>query len=571
MAEADRAGGGSGSFDRLDAERWSLLGRAIERLAGARSIDSVVDSLRESARRIVDADGITIVLRDDDKCHYVAEDSLAPLWQGSRFPIETCVSGWAMRFGQTVVIPDIRVDPRVPQDAYAQTFVRSMAMVPIGTPDAVAAIGAYWRHPGWPSESQIALLETLSRAAATAIENGRLLGSLETLNADLEQRVTERTDALEKAQEALRRTQKLEVIGQLTGNVAHDFNNLMSPIMASLDLVLAQPGNGDAVTRSTNAAMEAVERAKALVERLLSVARQQPLKPSAVTLDALVRDMADLIGSTVGPDVSLSIDMADALPPVMVDRHQLELAILNLAVNAREAMAQGGRLRIAATPVQGAPGGLGGDFVRLTIDDDGVGMTPETARRATEPFFTTKPNGQGVGLGLSVVDGFVSQAGGAMEMTSARGQGTRIDLWLPAHGAAAAATVPATPPAPATSSGDDTVLLIDDETIVRMGTAAMLGELGYSVVEADTAGEALDMIASGLRPDIVVTDHLMPGMTGAELAQRLKAEWPTTAVLIISGFQGVDTIAPDVVRVAKPFRQTHLAAGIAAARERAYA
>lgn len=571
MAEADRAGGGSGSFDRLDAERWSLLGRAIERLAGARSIDSVVDSLRESARRIVDADGITIVLRDDDKCHYVAEDSLAPLWQGSRFPIETCVSGWAMRFGQTVVIPDIRVDPRVPQDAYAETFVRSMAMVPIGTPDAVAAIGAYWRHPGWPSESQIALLETLSRAAATAIENGRLLGSLETLNADLEQRVTERTDALEKAQEALRRTQKLEVIGQLTGNVAHDFNNLMSPIMASLDLVLAQPGNGDAVTRSTNAAMEAVERAKALVERLLSVARQQPLKPSAVTLDALVRDMADLIGSTVGPDVSLSIDMADALPPVMVDRHQLELAILNLAVNAREAMAQGGRLRIAATPVQGAPGGLGGDFVRLTIDDDGVGMTPETARRATEPFFTTKPNGQGVGLGLSVVDGFVSQAGGAMEMTSARGQGTRIDLWLPAHGAAAAATVPATPPAPAPSSGDDTVLLIDDETIVRMGTAAMLGELGYSVVEADTAGEALDMIASGLRPDIVVTDHLMPGMTGAELAQRLKAEWPTTAVLIISGFQGVDTIAPDVVRVAKPFRQTHLAAGIAAARERAYA
>ncbi|MFT3965942.1 MAG: ATP-binding protein, partial [Sphingobium sp.] len=402
------------------AARWARLADVIEQLSRIRSLDDIVDILRKSARQIVGADGIAIVLRDEGHCHYVAEDSDEPLWKGQRFPADTCVSGWAMSHAETVVIPDIAVDPRVPQQAYARTFVKSVLMVPIGAGDPVAALGAYWAEVRRPGVDEIALLQTLARGASTGLENARLLSSLEQLNAGLEIRVAERTAELERTQENLRQTQKMEIIGQLTGNVAHDFNNLLSPIMSSLDLVLMGHSSQEVVARSASIAMEAAETAKTLVQRLLAFARRQPLRPTAVDLGALLRGMESLLSSTVDRRVEISFEIEDGLPTIRADKHQLEMAILNLVVNARDAMPMGGHLRLCATrPGAMAPERLrSGDYLCLSVKDDGIGMDSRTLASATEPFFTTKDVGQGTGLGLSMVDGLTNQMGGTLEIFS---------------------------------------------------------------------------------------------------------------------------------------------------------
>ncbi|MCE7796076.1 ATP-binding protein [Sphingobium sufflavum] len=551
----------------LQAARWADAANAIERLAQARSIDDVVELLRASARRVVGADGIAVVLREGDQCHYVAEDAREPLWAGQRFAAEFCVSGWAMAHRQTVAIRNVLLDPRVPQDAYRATFVRSMLMVPIGAGDPVAAVGAYWSDTGQPSGTEIALLESLARAASTALENGRLLSSLERLNGELEQRVVDRTAELERTQEKLRQTQKMEVIGQLTGNVAHDFNNLLAPIMAALDRVLAADALSPSIVRSAALGMQAAENAKTLVQRLLAFARRQPLISTAVDLGALVENMRSLLASTIGPCVTLDLSVAPDLSAVRADRHQLEMAILNLAVNARDAMTGSGDFAIAAEAARGPlPDGLApGHYVLLTVRDSGCGMDAATLRLATEPFFTTKDAGSGTGLGLSMVDGLISQLGGAIRIDSAPGQGTSVRLWLPVVKAAAAPATLASPDSDA-ETAQGTLLLVDDDALVRMGTNDILTDIGYRVTEAEDAQQALALIEDGFHPDVVVTDHVMPGMTGAEFALRLRSDHPDMAVMIISGYQGIDLIAPDIVRLSKPFRQVHLKTSLAAAR-----
>jgi signal transduction histidine kinase len=553
-------------MDRLIVRRWSRLAAAAEQLAGARSQQSIVDILRATARKIVGADGIAIILRDADQCQYIAEDSFEPLWAGQRFPAEHCVSGWAMQRCETVVIPDIEIDPRVPLDAYRTTFVKSMVMVPIGRPEASAALGAYWSEVARPSENEIALLEAIARIASTALANARLLVSMEELNVTLGDRVAERTAKLQEAHEILRQAQKMEIIGQLTGNVAHDFNNLLAPIMGNLDLVLRRSNEVDRVHRPATIAMEAAERARILIQRLLAFARRQPLSPTAVDLGELAAGTSDLLQTTLGPRISLDIDIGSRLPRVKADRHQLEMAILNLAVNARDAMPAGGSLKLSARMASedSLPADIKGEFVCLSIVDDGVGMDADTAKRAIEPFFTTKSTGNGTGLGLSMVHGLVAQLGGSMEISSKIGYGTQIELWLPVLRQIGQAPTEASLAEPATDS-EGLILIIDDEPIVRMSTAEMLADLGYRFVEAGTAQEGLTLIEEGLAPDMVITDHIMPGMTGAELALRLRIEHPEIAILIISGYQGIDLIAPDVVRLSKPFRQAHLAASIAAA------
>ena len=559
--------------DSLLAERWALLATAIGQLGKAYSLDNVVDILRHSARRIAGADGIAIILNDEGLCHYVAEDARSPLWTGQRFPADSCISGIAMRDRQTVVIPQVMSDPRVPHAAYEPTFVRSMVMVPVGSPDPVAALGAYWSEVGDPSADAVALLEALSRAGTTALENGRLLASLEQLNSALEVRVAERTAELEKTQEIARQAQKMEVIGQLTGNVAHDFNNLLTPIMGSLDLVLSRGVLTEGVLRSASVAMEAAERAKLLVQHLLAFARRQPLAPSPVDLQKLFEGMKDLLHSSLGPRSALILDIAPDLPPARADRHQLEMALLNLAVNARDAMPDGGSLTLSARHprAEDRPATLmQGDFVCISVRDDGTGMDEATLAQAIEPFFSTKGAGHGTGLGLSMVHGLAAQLGGSLELFSSAGVGTTVVLWLPVASKPALAPPPPADAAAAEAS-KGTILVIDDEPVVRSGTAEMLSQLGYDVVQAASAREGLDLIGDGLDPAVVVTDHIMPGMTGAELVLRLRAERPQMAVMIISGYQGIDLIAPDVVRLSKPFRQIHLIASLAAAREQVMA
>jgi PAS domain S-box-containing protein len=370
---------------------------------------------------------------------------------------------------------------------------------------------------------------------------------------------------LESAQDALRQAQKMEAMGQLTGGVAHDFNNLLTPIVGSLDMLVRRGLGNERERRLIDGALQSAERAKTLVQRLLAFARRQPLQPQAVDLKRLVSGMADLISSTSGPNVQVCVDLPDDLPPATADANQVEMAVLNLAVNARDAMLDGGTLTISAVRAsvrseERSPMPRG-HYVRLSVGDNGVGMDEETLARAIEPFFSTKGVGKGTGLGLSMVHGLALQLGGGLTIDSKPGEGTTVNLWLPisAHQVEGDERVDDLPPA---SSGLGTALLVDDEDLVRMSTADMLMDLGYEVVEASSAEEALRLMEEGLRPDLLVTDHLMPGMNGAELAQLATSRNPGLPVLIVSGYAEAEGVALGLARLTKPFRNSELAASL---------
>jgi PAS domain S-box-containing protein len=392
-------------------------------------------------------------------------------------------------------------------------------------------------------------------------KDGRQIGAYEFAHD-----VTERLRAqarLAETEEALRQAQKLEAMGQLTGGVAHDFNNLLTPIVGGLDMLQRRQLGGPREQRIIAGALQSAERAKTLVQRLLAFARRQPLQPCAVDVGALIRGMADLVASTTGPQIKVTVDIAPDLPPAQADANQLEMAILNLSVNARDAMETGGALRISADartvgarhPAKLSPG----RYVRISVADTGAGMEPAVAARAIEPFFSTKGVGKGTGLGLSMAHGLASQLGGALTISSQVGVGTNVELWLPqsadmlAEGDAPAAGQPERGQA-------GRVLLVDDEELVRLSAADMLGEIGFEVVEAASAEEALRMIDAGLKFDALVTDHLMPGMSGVELAYIVRERRPEARILVVSGFAETEGIAPDLPRLSKPFRQADLAA-----------
>jgi PAS domain S-box-containing protein len=376
----------------------------------------------------------------------------------------------------------------------------------------------------------------------------------------------ERRAELEAAQDALRQAQKMEAIGQLTGGVAHDFNNLLTPIVGSLDMLVRRGLGSERERRLIDGALQSAERAKVLVQRLLAFARRQPLQPQPVDLKRLVSGMADLISSTSGPSIEVRVELPDDLPAATADANQVEMAVLNLAVNARDAMPDGGTLSISAARASVRPQDRStlrpGQYVRLSVSDTGTGMDEATLARAIEPFFSTKGVGKGTGLGLSMVHGLALQLNGGLMIASTPGEGTRVDLWLPisareADGAAAMAE-----PVPA-RKGLGTALLVDDEELVRMSTADMLVDLGYDVVEAASAEDALRLVAEGLRPGLVVTDYLMPGMNGADLARDLGAKAPGLPVLIVSGYAEADGLEPGMARLTKPFRNAELAASLA--------
>ena len=372
----------------------------------------------------------------------------------------------------------------------------------------------------------------------------------------------ERQAELEAAQEALRQSQKMEAMGQLTGGVAHDFNNLLTPIVGSLDLLQRKGLGGEREQRLIDGALQSAERAKTLVQRLLAFARRQPLQPTAVDIGRVVEGMTDLLRSTTGPQVRVVAEVAEGLPPARADLNQLEMALLNLGVNARDAMPSGGTLRISATSesLDTQRGDLKpGHYIRLSVADTGTGMDEATLARAVEPFFSTKGIGKGTGLGLSMAHGLAAQLSGTLTIRSRLGVGTNVELWLPVSNSPAQADEP--PPQPAEPDGDKGVaLLVDDEEIVRASTADMLADLGYRVAEAGSGEAALALLNGGLRPDLLVSDHLMPGMTGVELIRAAQGILPGLPVLIVSGYADTDGIEPDLQRLTKPFRRSDLAA-----------
>lgn len=396
--------------------------------------------------------------------------------------------------------------------------------------------------------------------------------ALQELNQTLEKRVAEAVaenmrdqQKLADAAERMHEMAKLETLGQLTGGVAHDFNNLLTPIVGALDMLRRRHEGDERSNKLISGALQASQRAATLVQRLLSFARRQHLEARTIDVAELLEGMHDLVQRTIGPHIKVQVETAPDLPPARIDPGQLELAILNLAVNARDAMPGGGSLRLILDQVDDPVGdGVApGRYIRLAVQDSGVGMDDVTLSRAIEPFFTTKGQGEGTGLGLSMVHGLAAQSGGALKIRSAIGKGTTAEIWLPAaDGEAVGLAV--REEGLADQPRRARILLVDDEPLVRMATAEMLREMGHSVVEAESGAAAVALISSGEEVDLLITDYLMPGMRGSELADEIRGQRPDMPVLLLTGYANLAKgEAVGLPRLSKPFRESDLARGVA--------
>lgn len=472
--------------------------------------------------------------------------------------------------GRTFVLRDVAADPRTAADAAEiERAVRAAAVIhaPLMRRDRLTAVLYVHSEPAreW-TDDEIALVEDVAARTSEAVERLRAEDALMRVNAQLAEEVAAAVSAREAALLQLHHAQKLETIGQLTGGIAHDFNNLLTPITGALDILANRFTDDARLARLIGGALQSAERARMLVQRLLGFARRQPLSPVAVDIAALTDGMRDLIASSIEPTIELVYEIAPGLPTAVADPNQLELAILNLCVNARDAMPKGGTLTISATaataPAEGAPDLAPGDYVRLAVADTGSGMDEETRRRAVEPFFSTKSSARGTGLGLSMVHGLAGQLGGGLAIWSAPGQGTRVELWLPvaAPTAARATTSPGAAPCEVAPLR---LLLVDDEPLVRIGTAEMLRELGHQVAEAASAREALALLARGDPVDAVITDYMMPDIDGIELARRIDGVRPGLKVLLVTGYMAIDDVRTPLPRLAKPFGRGELSKALA--------
>ena len=447
--------------------------------------------------------------------------------------------------------------------------------------------------------------ELLRAKVKVFVELYRKTRQLEQFNAELEERVAERTAELRKFNEELElridertrerelalaqlfEAQKMDTIGRLTGGVAHDFNNLLMAVLGSLTLLEKRLPEDPQSRRLLQNALQGADRGKALTQRLLAFSRRQELKPEAVDVGRLMTGMEELLKRAVGHGITCQVDLPTDLPPILADANQVELALLNVALNARDAMPGGGNIKISAVAQSvGARGGIKawvqsakgngaaapnlppGEYVRITIADNGEGMDEATLAKATEPFFTTKGPGKGTGLGLSMVQGLAAQSGGLLSIQSQPGAGTVVELWLPkAKTAPTPALRTAEAPPPNGALTPCKVLIVDDDVLVMTGTSAMIQDLGHTPIEAHSAAEALRLLTSGLVVDVVLTDHAMPSMTGLQLAECIQAQFPGLPIILATGYAELpaDPVALGIARLAKPCTQLEIAAAIQAA------
>ena len=434
------------------------------------------------------------------------------------------------------------------------------------------------RGPAGQVSSLVGVSSDITARKRSELERERLLGELavertamSNLTRTLEQRVAERTaelmnevSAREKAQEQLLQSQKMESVGQLTGGIAHDFNNLLMAVMGNLEILRKRVPNDPSIRRLIEGAMQGAQRGSSLTQRMLAFARQQDLKTSSADIGALVTGMQDLLRRSLGPQIALHLRVDADLPPAEVDAHQVELAVLNLAINARDAMPDGGviELRVDQRQAGGDFDLLPGTYLRIQISDTGSGMDETTLSKAIEPFFSTKPLGKGTGLGLSMTHGLAVQLGGHLQLTSQVGVGTVATLWLPM------ATQPAAEvEAPASVSSQAnrvaTILVVDDDPLIAMSTVDMLEDLGHIVIEANSGKRALEIIDDGRVIDLMMTDQAMPGMTGIQLAEIVRAKRPKLPVLLATGYTDLPTSKlANLPRLSKPYQQSQLQAEI---------
>jgi len=399
-------------------------------------------------------------------------------------------------------------------------------------------------------------------------DHGSIIGFAKITRDMSERRKAE--DELLSAREALYQSQKMESLGQLTGGIAHDFNNLLNAVVGSLELLRKQEKNERQLGLIDNA-LTGATRGITLTQRMLAFARKQELKVRPVNIYELVGGMTDLLSRSLGPSIELETLFPVGLLPAFADAGQIELAILNLAVNARDAMPAGGKITISAKNEfvpDGAQTRLApGKYIRIAVADTGEGMDAETLARASEPFFTTKGVGKGTGLGLSMVSGTAQQLGGRLDLQSEPGKGTAAVLWLPvAEPAAPPIEIEETRAIDNVSTVSLSILAVDDDALILMNTVALLEDLGHTVVEASSGREALQRLEEGQAFDLIITDHAMPQMTGGQLIAEVAKRWPDLPIILATGYIDMPAGLPlGVTRLAKPFWQSDLEKGIAEA------
>lgn len=372
--------------------------------------------------------------------------------------------------------------------------------------------------------------------------------------------------ALERTREELFQAQKMEAIGQLTGGIAHDFNNLLMAVLGSLEILKKRMPQDPALSPLVDNAMLGAQRGAALTQRMLAFSRRQELQVETIDVSGLLRGMMDMVSRSLGPIASLETEFPESLPAIATDPNQLETAVLNLVVNARDAMPGGGLIKIKATE-EVVPDGVNmpaGHYVRVAVADEGEGMDEGTLKQAVTPFFTTKGVGKGTGLGLSMVQGLAAQSGGRLVLKSRLGEGTTAELWFPVTGAENIVEEPEqSVPEAANNSRPLRILAVDDDGLVLMNTALMLQDLGHTVIEAMAGADALDILRNE-NVDLVISDHAMPRMTGSQLALAIRREWPKMPIILATGFaeipEGSGII--DIPRLGKPFSQAQLAEAI---------
>jgi signal transduction histidine kinase/PAS domain-containing protein len=479
-----------------------------------------------------------------------------------------------LKRGEFIAIADVDQDERTAYAAEALKNRSAGAFVNVPVIEQGRLVAVLFLNNAkardWGRED-LALVQEIAERIRTATERLKGAEALRRANATLEAKVEERTAELVAAAEALRQSQKMEAVGQLTGGIAHDFNNLLAGISGSLELLDKRLSQGrlEGVGRYINVAQESARRAASLTQRLLAFARRQTLDPKIVDVNRTIAGMADLLQRSVGPDVHVEVVQAGGLWGAKLDPPQLENAILNLCINARDAMApNGGRITIEtankwlddrAAKERDLPPG---QYISLSVSDTGAGMTPDVIEKIFDPFFTTKPLGQGTGLGLSMIYGFVRQSGGQVRVYSEVGKGTTMSLYFPRF----VGELSDEERSEDLSIGSgETVLIIDDEPAIRMVIAEVLTEVGYRVIEADDGPSGLRIIQAGGRIDLLITDVGLPnGLNGRQVADAARSKNPQLKVLFITGFAenaaiGNGHLDPGMSVITKPFANTALA------------
>ncbi|WP_218508570.1 ATP-binding protein [Variovorax sp. dw_308] len=583
-----------------EARSLELLNKVGTAVAAELNLDRAVQVVTDAATALTGAGFGAFfynLLDEKGESYMLYALSGVPREAFSKFPMPRNTAVFAPTFkGEGIVrSDDILLDPRYgrnqPHFGMPQGHlpVRSYLAAPVVSRSGEVLGGLFFGHPepGVFTARHERLLVGIGAQAAIAIDNARLFqaaerevaerrraeAALQSLNATLEQRVLDEVDERAKAEEQLRQVQKMEAVGQLTGGIAHDFNNMLAVIMGSLNLLQRKLAKNDTdVERFVDAAIDGTRRAAALTNRLLAFSRQQSLAPEAVDVNGLVAGMSDMLTRTLGEPIRVETVLGAEVGHVMADRTQLENAVLNLCVNARDAMPDGGKLTLETSnvtidDVDAREYAISaGAYVRIAATDSGLGMTPDVMARAFEPFFTTKGVGKGTGLGLSQVYGFVRQSGGHVKVESEPGRGTVVKIYLPRHVGEA---MPAGAPAALRTqvrrgTQAEIVMVVEDEQRLRTVSVEALCELGYTVIEAASAHDALRMLDEGRAISMLFTDVVMPEMSGRELAERARQRVPGLKVLFTTGYtrraiprNGV--LGPGTRMLTKPFSVDELA------------